>query len=81
MKTLRACKTNVMKYTDYQLRAGELWDLARDMASSLADFHDKIHAHFEDEIMKLTQFDIPESKALELVSKQFTLIIDALFEC
>ena len=51
------------------------------MANSLADFHDKIHAHFEDEIMKLTQLDIPEGEKLELVSEQFALIIDNLFKC
>ena len=81
MKTLRACKTNVMKYADDQLPEGVLRDLARDMASSSNDFHGKIHTHFEDEITKLTQLDIPESKALELVSEQFALIFDALFEC
>ena len=69
MKTLQACKTNVMKYADDQLSTGELRGLARDMAASSADFHDKIHAHFEDEITKLTQLDIPESEVLELVSE------------
>ena len=44
-----------MKYTDDQLPVGELQDLAKDMANSLSDFHDKIHAHFEGEITtKLT---------------------------
>ena len=43
-----------MKYTDDQLPVGELQDLAKDMANSLSDFHDKIHA-FEGEITtKLT---------------------------
>ena len=69
VKTLRACKTNVMKYADDQLPTGELQDLEKDMANSPADFHDKIHAHSEDEITKLTQLDIPESEALELVSE------------
>ena len=55
--------------------------MARDMASASSDFHDKLHAHFEDEITKLTQLDIPENKALELVTEQFSLIFDALFEC
>ena len=41
--------------------------------------YDKIHAHFEDEITKLTQLDIPESEALELVSEQFILIYGSLF--
>ena len=80
-KTLQAYKTNVMKYADDQLPAGELQDLARDMAARSADFHDKIHAHFEEKIKKLTQLDIPESEALELVSEQFALVFDALFEC
>ena len=51
------------------------------MANSLADCHDKIHAHFEDKITKLTQLDIPESEALELVSEKFVLIFDDLFKC
>ena len=58
-----------MKYTDDQLPVGELQDLAKDMANSLSDFHDKIHAHFEDEITKLTQLEIPEREVLELVSE------------
>ena len=41
----------------------------------------KIHAHFEDEITKLTQLDIPEGEALELVAEQFTMIFDRLFDC
>ena len=39
VKTLWACKTNVMKYVDDQLPAGELRALAKDMVDSLADFH------------------------------------------
>ena len=80
-KTLRLCKKNVTKYADDQIPAGELRDMARDMASASSDFHDKLHAHFEDEITKLTQLDIPENEALELVTKQFSLIFDGLFEC
>ena len=52
MKTLRVCKTNVMKYADDQLPAGELQDLVKDIADSSSDFHDKIHAHFKCEITK-----------------------------
>jgi hypothetical protein len=79
--TLRSCKKNVIKYADDQIPVGELREMARDMASASIDFHDKLHAHFEDEITKLTQLDIPDAEALELVTEQFTLVFDSLFEC
>ena len=60
---------------------GDLHGLVKDMANSLSNFHDKLHAHFEDEITKLRQLNIPENEALELVSEQFALIFDRLFDC
>ena len=78
MKTIQLCRTNVKKYVEDHLPAGNLCDLAQDMANSSANFHDRIHAHFEDEITKLTQLDIPEDKALGLVSEQLALIFDRL---
>ena len=81
MKTLWSCKTNIKKCAEDHLPTGDLRDLAKDMANSSSDFHDKLHAHFEDEITKLTQLDIPKNEALELVLEQFALIFDRLFNC
>ena len=72
---------NAIKYATDHLPAGELRDLAKDMANSSIDSNERIHAHFDDEMTKLTQLEIPESEALQLVSEQFGLVIDQLFEC
>ena len=54
------------------MHPGDLRGLAKDTANSSGGFHDKLHAHFEE----LTQLDIPENEALELVLEQFVLIFD-----
>ena len=51
------------------------------MSNSSSDFHDKLYAYFEDEIKWLTQLDIPENEVIGLVSEQFALIFDRLFDC
>ena len=80
MKTLWLCKTDAKKYTEDYLPTGDLHELAKDMANILADFHGKIHAHFEDEITRLIQLGAPENEGMELVSGQLVLIFDLLFD-
>ena len=62
------------------MSVGDLRELAKDMDNNLANFHGKIHTHCEDEITQLIQLEILENKALELVSEQFALIFDGLFD-
>ena len=67
MKILWSCRSNAKKYKEDHLPVGDLHDLPKDIANSLADFHDKIHAHFEDKTTKLAQLEILEDEAFELV--------------
>ena len=78
--TLRTASATAKTYADNNLPLGQARELAKELISVSVDFHEKLHSHFEDEVTKLTQMGIPGDDALLLVSEQYTLIFDRMFD-
>ena len=80
-KTVESSKDSALAYAaDYLPAGSKMMALAKDMIQFSAEFHGKMHAHFEQELVKLMQLKIPKDEALKLVSNQYLMIHNKLFD-
>jgi len=77
--SIRSARDLGRQYCMDHLPSGPLRDLGRDMVENAAEFHGKLHNHFEDQMTTLIDSGLPEDQVLILLSSQFGLLFDRLY--